>query len=812
MLIRKPAFTAVVVLTLALGIGANTAIFSVVDAVLLRPLPFPGADRLALITGSKPRQGWPELPLSLPNFTDIKDTAKSFEGMAAWIASRINISGGEPEQVQSAIVSSSLFSVLGVAPALGRSFSLEEDQQGIPPVAILSHSLWQRRFGSDPGLVGRTITLDGRSHEVIGILPPGFRFLGFPGQTEVWLPFGLDPMPQRKYARGLNALGAVARLRKDATLRQARADLEIIAGRLQQAHPDINAGLGLSVVPLQEKAARKLRTSLLVLLAAVGFVLLIACANVANLVLVRATARHREIAIRAALGAGRLRLVCQILTENLVLSVAGGAAGLLVASWAVDLMALMPYGGPDFYTPYSVSSEQVGLDGRVLLFTFGLSILTGLVSGIAPALQVSSSDPNESLRDSRAVPAPGGRRLPVRSALVVSEIALSLMLLIGAGLMIRSFVRLQHVDPGFHPENVLTMDVNLPKSRYPEDHQVAAFYSRLLERVRNLPGVASAGVVEYLPLSGLDASTGFIIEGQAPPAQAEMVHTHYRSISPDYFRAMGIRLLKGRDFSTQESGRVAIINDAMAHRFFPGGDPIGKRLALNFEAMKFFNDRPPEMDLAGGLREIVGIVSDIKHAALDAESVPEMYVPYPQRSTRSMTLVLRADSDPERLAGAVRSQVLSMDKDQPVSNVNTMAGLISTCLAQPRFNVLLLTLFAGVAIALALVGIHGVVSYSVTIRAREIGIRMALGARASDVAGLVVREGLVLALIGTAIGTAGALALTHLMRGLLFEVSAADPVTYAVLPLLLVALAAVSSFVPAWRAARADPMSALRCE
>ncbi|HZI94749.1 MAG TPA: ABC transporter permease [Patescibacteria group bacterium] len=814
-LMRNPGFTIVAVLILAIGIGANSAIFSVINAVLLEPLPFADPDRLALLWGSKPAQDWPQLPLSQPNFIDIRDQSRSFERMASWTFTRFNLTGqDQPEEVQTGIVNASLFPILGVRPILGREFRPEEDQPGAAPVAILSHSLWQRRFSASREALGKPLILDGRSYQIIGVLPAGFRFASFPKDTEIWIPFGLDPFDGRKYARGSNSLWVIGRLKTGVTMDQAQAELAAISSGLAQKHAEFNKGWSVTAVPLREQVVGSSRTALMVLFGAVGFVMLIACANVANLLLSRGAARQTELAIRAALGASRRRLVGQLLTESVLLSVIGGLMGLLVAVWGVDLLSTLRFSTPSLFVPYVIARDQIALDFRVVAFTLGLSVFTGLLFGLAPALQASRPDLNTALKHS-GVRSGSARRGIARHALVVVEVALSMTLLIGAGLMLRSLVKLQSVDPGFRSDNLMTMSVNLSPSRYPEDTQVSAFFDQVVARVGALPGVVSAAAVEYLPLSGMDGSTGFFIDGRPIPTPADNVQTHYRSTTPGYFRTMGVSLLKGREFSDADdarSSRVAIINETMARRFWPGEDPIGRRIALNFEAMRFYRDRPPELDLAKGMREIVGVVADVRHSRLDGDSFAEMYVPHSQKPGREMTLVVRCTGAQEGIASAVRRQVLALDKDQPVSGIGTMQRLLEVSMAQPRYNTLLFGLFGAIALVLASVGVYGVISFSVTQRTREIGIRMALGARRADVLRMVISEGARLALTGVVIGLVAALGLTRVLSGLLFEVSPTDPWTFAGITLLLCSVASVACWLPAHRATKIDPMNALRHE
>src|SRR5215813_5861981 len=817
-LLKRPVFTAIALLVLGLGIGANTAIFSVVNAVLLRSLPFRDADRLVLLWGSKPAQGRPQLPLSLPNFNDVKEQAQSFDGLSAWTLGRFNVTdprseAPNPEQVQYAIVSSNFFSVLGVSPSLGRTFLPEEEQPGHSRAVMISNALWARRFGSDTNVIGKPITLDGQSYEIAGLMPAGFNFLSFPRETDVWIPFGLDPFRDRKYARGVGSLGAIGRLKPGVDAAKAQNELDTISARLLNQYPEINTGWSVKLAPLQEQIVRNLRRALLILMGAVGFVLLIACANVANLQLGRINVRRREIALRAALGASRLRLIRQLLTENLLLAVMGGAVGLLVAVWGVSLLAKFPYSNRTLFVPYDIPRDQIGLNGKVLGFTVALSLLTGIVFGLLPAFQASRSDLNDALKESGV--RSGSHRGLTRNVLVVTELAMSLTLLIGAGLMIRSFVRLQQVDAGFQADNVLTMDINLAQSKYHQPNQTTGFYRQLIERVQALPGVVSAGAVEYLPLTGVDSTTGVFIEGRPLPGPGEVWETHYRDVTPNYFRSVGMQLRAGRSFTDQDnqaSPKVTIINETMARRFWPGENPIGKHVALNFESMRFHPDRAPDLDVPLGMREIVGVVADVRHAGLATAAFAEMYIPLEQRPNSDMTLAIRTSGDPLSLASAARQAVVEIDRDQPVANITTMAQLVSSSVAQPRFNFLLLTVSAVVALVLATVGIYGVISYSVTQRTREIGIRMALGAQRRDVLRLVMGQGMVLALLGLVIGLAASLALTRLLTSLLFGVSSTDLVTFVSVSVLLGIVALLASYLPARRAAKVDPLSALRYE
>jgi putative ABC transport system permease protein len=813
-------FTIVAVVTLALGIGANTAIFSVVNAVLLRPLPFREPDRLTLLWQTDPRAASAQLPFSFPNFTDVKQQSQSLEAVAAWTAysdTRFNLVGsGEPEQLQAARVSQDFFPTLGVEPVLGRNFVEEEDRENGPRAVILGNELWQRRFGGDPHVLGNALNFDGNSYTVIGIMPPGFAFPKFPKPAEVWVALSRDPDPTmaRKYARGANYLGVLARLKDGVSVPQVQSEIDTIASRLREQYPHENAQKGFVAIPLQQQASRDLRPALLVLLGAVGFVLLISCANVASLLLVRATARRREIAVRLALGSSRARIIRQLLTESLLLSVMGGAVGLLLALWGVDLLRSVPYNAPSFLAPYRVAPEEIGLSGAVLGFTLFITLMTGVAFGLVPALQASKPDVNEALKDSSTTAQ--SFRMRFRGALVIAEIAISLVLLTGAGLMVKSFLRLLDVDPGFQPENVLTAEINLSKSEYASDQRIAGFYQQVIERIAAIPGVRSAGAASMLPLSGADQGSDFFIEGQPPPDPGQKNEINYQCVSPDYFRTMGITVLEGRPFSERDnpdSPRVAMINESAARLFWSGQDPVGKRLGLSLEALRFPSpDRPPVFDIPGAMREIVGVVKDVRHDGLNIQPQPEMFIPYGQRPAREMTIVARCVGDPSQLASLVRSEVRAINPNQPIAAVNTMPDLVSRSIAKPRFNFIMLGVFATVALVLATVGVYGVMAFSVAQRTREIGIRFALGAQPRQVTGMVVGEGMRLIAAGIGLGLAAALALTRVMTALLFGVSPTDPATFAGVSLLLSMVALMACYIPARRASTVDPIETLRYE
>jgi putative ABC transport system permease protein len=804
-LLKNPGFTAVAVIALALGIGANTAIFSVVNAVLLRPLPYTNADRLVMIWATNPllQLGIDNIPASAANYAEWRDRNQVFENVSALDAITFNLtSGGEPEKVACARVSSSFFQLMGVPPKMGRAFRPEEDQPGNNQVVVVSHGLWQRRLGADPDIIGKPLTLDGKSYTVIGVMPAGFRFpgaadmpayMGLPPQTDLWTPIAFTA--EQSARRGDHNLSVMARLKPGVTLEHAQTDISNIARQVEEQDPKAK-GYGANVVSLEEQLVGSIRPALLVMLVAVGFVLLIACANVANLLLARSSARQKEIAIRMALGATRGRVIRQMLTESMLLSVAGGSAGVLLNFWGIGiLLALSPENIPRL--------DEINTDAHVLGFTLLISIATGALFGLAPALQASRLNLNESLKEGARGSAGGPHRNRIRTLLVASEVALSLVLLLGAGLMVRSFERLLKVDPGFDPKNVLTSRLALPASKYPDSKQQSAFFQETLQRLEALPGVQSVGAVSALPLSGAEEASSFMVEGSPPADSSETPMADRRRASADYFRAMGIRLVKGRYFTeadNQSAPAVAIISESFARRFFPDEDPLGKRIKNGGPT----STRPWLL--------IVGVVRDVRHLALEAEPRPQVYMSYLQNTWTSMAVVIRSASEPASLAAAVRNAVWEVDKEQPVTDVKSMEQYFSASVARRRFNMILLAVFAGVALALAAVGIYGVMSYSVTQRTQEIGIRMALGAKQADVLKMVVRQGMIPALAGVAAGLGAGLALTRLMSSLLYGVSATDLITFAAVPLTLLGVALGACFVPARRATHVDPVIALRRE
>jgi predicted permease len=796
MLAKKPGFTLIAVLTLALGIGANTAIFSVVNAVLLRPLAYPNADRLVLVWQNFLPLGLNQVPVSAPEFLDYQEQNQVFERIAAYRSAGFTLTtGAEPKQLIGVRVTASLFPLLGVSAALGRTFLAAEDGAAGARVVVLSHGLWHRRWAADPTLVGKTITLNEESFTVVGVMPPGFQFPP-QSQTELWTNVAFDANDLNR--RGTRPLQVLARLKPGIGLAQANAELQTIASRFPQPGPVP----GVYLIPLHEQVVGKARTALFVLLVAVGFVLLIACANVANLLLSRTAARQRELAIRAAVGATRRLLIQQLLIESALLALLGGALGLLLAFWAIEpLVALDP--------GYLPRLGEINIDRRVLGFTLAVSVLTGVVFGLAPAWRASKPDLNATLKEGGRSSAPG--RLSTRSLLLISEVALALVLLIGAGLLVNSFLRLLRVDPGFDHHNVLTLQIALPPARYAESQQRAAFFEQVLQRVEQLPGVESAGLTNVLPLGG-NPDYSFTVEGRATRTPADTLQAGWRAISPDYFRAVGIPLRKGRSFTGQDHAQAAgvvIINETMARRFWPNEDPLGKRIKLGLP------ERPyPWLS-------IVGVVGDVKQFNLESPVEPEMYMPFAQMPWTLMpafmrfaplTLAVRAAADPANLSTAVRREILAVDKSQPVSRIRTLEQMLAESIAPRRFAMLLLTLFAALALLLAVGGIYSVMAYAVSECTHEIGVRMALGARPRDVFKLVIGHGLSLTLIGLALGLIMALALTRLMKNLLYGVSTTDPVTFALIALLLIGAALLACYLPARRATQVDPLVALRCE
>jgi len=799
-LLKNPGFTFAALIALALGIGANTAIFSVVNAVLLRPLPFEHQERLVSIYGVSANDAAGRFPLSYPDFVDYQKQAQSLQDIAVYSLAGTSLvnSSDEPESLSGVVASADLFPMLGVAPKSGRVFTREEDKPGAAPVIVLSEGLWQRRFNSDPEIVGRQITIGGRSTTVLGVMPADFKFPVEALKVDYWMPVAADPgaaaFIERRGGRFLNA---VASLKPGVTADGAEAELNNIALDLEKQYPG-NTGVRAGVLSLREDLVGDIRPALLVLLGAVVLVLLIACANVANLLLARAAARGREMALRAALGASRARVMRQLLTESVLLALTGGALGLLLALWGIELLvALSPDNIPRV--------KEIALDSRVLLFTLAVSLVTGIGFGITPALQASSSDLNETLKEGGRGSTTGRRRDLTRSLLVVSEVALSLMLLVGAGLLIKSFVRLLSSDPGYDTQRVLTVNVPLSRTKYPQPEQQANFFQQALERMRALPGVEVVAATSLLPLSGNDSISTFTIEGRPPVVPGQEPDARQQTISPDFFRALGIPLRRGRDFTARDTATqtpVIMINETFARSFFPGEDPTGKRIRLDSETAE---NKPP--------REIVGVVGDTRHGGLGGTSYASYYFPYLQRPARNMTLAVRAtSSDSAALTASVRNALRELDRNQLVGEGQTMDTLVSRSVAPRRFNMLLLGVFALIALVLAAVGIFGVMNYAVTQRTHEIGIRLALGAQKADVLRLIVGRGMRLTLIGVALGLAGAFASTRVMASLLYGVSATDTFVFTGIAVLLASVALVACYIPARRATKVDPLIALRYE
>jgi putative ABC transport system permease protein len=787
MLGKRPGFTFIAVLALALGIGANTAIFSVVNAVLLRPLPFDDSDQLALVWEKRMTLGRVRNPVSPPDFYDWRAQNTVFEDMAAIQSRGYTLGGGDaPDLIDGAAVTPSLFQVLRSRALHGRVFDADEDQPGKDMVAIISHGLWQRRFAADPRIINSPVTINEGQMTIVGVMPPDFSFPN--NDTELWTPLALDP--EQANNRGLHSLLVVARLKPDTTLEQAQADMERIAGELEKLH-QVNTGHGVNVFSLYEEVVSTARPMLWILLGAVAFVLLIACANVANLLLARAASRQKEIAIRTALGAGRGRIIRQLLTESVMLALLGGTLGVLLALWGLDLLLdISPGAIPRF--------KEIGVDTQALLFTLAVSVGTGISFGLVPAIGASRPDLNETLKEGGRSSS-GARRNRTRATFVIAQVAICLMLLIAAGLMARSFITLLSISPGFNPDGVLTMKVAL-SSKYREPKLAAAYYQQALEKIGAIPGVQSAGAALGLPLTGSPGSRYFAIEGRPPQPAGQGYNANLNAATPGYFKALGIPLLRGRDFSESDlSGapEVAIINEEMARQFWPDEDALGKRILLGGSTTPY---------------TIIGIVGDVKQSGLEVKPRQEMFFPYYQQGYRNATFAIRTTADPEQMTIAVRGAIQELDRDQPLFLVRTMDEVISESVSSRRFSMMLFIIFAVTALLLAVVGLYGVMSYMVAQRTHEIGIRMALGASSKDVLGMIVGNAMRLALVGIVIGLGAAFALTRLMENMLYEVKATDPLTFVVISILLALVAAAASYMPARRATRIDPMDALRHE
>jgi putative ABC transport system permease protein len=804
-LLKRPGFTAVAIITLALGIGANTAIFSVVNAVVLRPLPYAEPERLMTLWETMP--GSDQRSVAPGNFVDWRTQNKTFLDLAATFYANFNLtSDGEPDRIDGATITSNFMSVLGASAQLGRTFQPDDDEHQDRSLVLISDGLWRRRFGADQNVVGRTITIDETSHTIVGVMGRGFQF---PERSELWVlgrnrgavPTSLISQAPKNdwiHERDAHFIRVIGRLKPGVTLSQAQSDIAGIANRLEQEFPQTNGGLGSSIVPLHTQVVGEVRGVLFILLGAVGFVLLIACTNVANLMLARATQRDREIAIRTAVGASRLRLVRQLLTESLLLSLVGGLAGLLVSLWAVGLfIKLSPGDIPRL--------NEASVDLRLLGFTLLVSLLTGVGFGLLPAFQATRTNLNTALKEGGTKSSEGRQRRGARNILVVTEIALAQVLLVGAALLAISYVRVTQINPGFNPDRVLTAKIAPSAKKYPDSRSRSTFYATVLEHLQTLPGVESAGMVMSLPLTGSSMNRGFRVEGRPAPKADENVTMDFQIVSPGYFSTLEIPVKHGRgltDTDTGTSERVIVINSAMARQYWPNEDPVGKRLAIGESAKDT------------SWRTIVGVVADNRHASLSEMPVPTAFISYRQdlESWPRMGFVIKAKTDAASLTSAVKKELAAIDRSQPVYAVEPMEKLLQTSVAQRRFIMLLLGSLSAIALALAMVGVYGVISFSVSGRTQEIGIRMALGARAADVLRMVLGQAMRVTLVGIVIGLGAAFALTRLLSSLLFEVSPTDLRTFSIVAALLGAVALFACYIPARRATKVDPLVALRYE
>jgi putative ABC transport system permease protein len=793
-LLKRPGFTAAAIITLALGIGGSTAIFTVVDAALLRGLPYKSPDRLYHLWESTPQKEFAQREFSYPDYQDYQQN-QILEGLAAYTGGGGIMTGrGEPQRIFSPSASANFFSLLGVEPLIGRTFLPHEDKPGAQPVVVLTYGMWQRSFGGDPGILGQSLTINGDSYTVIGVLPASFQFALRP--ADLWRSY--QPTQSQLTRRFMHGTNLIGRLKPGVSAAQTQSELNVIASRIERENKESHAGTALRLIPLQEQVVGQVKPILMVLLAAVGFVLLIACANVASLLLTRSLARQKEVAIRSALGATRWRVIRQLLTESILLSLVGGAAGLLVAYWGVrGLVAIMPANQLNAL-PFLTTLH---LDGSILLFSFGLSLFTGIVFGLAPALQSSRPDVNEVLKEGGRTTAGGaGHRL--RSAFVMTEVALAVVLLVGAGLMMKSLLHLLQSNVGFNPDNVLTMTVALPPAKYEDENRQIAFYEQLNERVRSLPGVSGVGTVNILPLQSGN-TTRVYVEGDPVPMPGQELEANIRTVDESYFPTLGVPLIAGRAFDERDKANapaVVIIGKSMADRIFAGRDPVGRRLL--YAGVK----APPIM--------VVGVVGDVKIGGLDDAIRPVIYYPFRQNAGTGTNLVVRTDGDPTALAGVIRNEAHTLEPEIAIFNVLAMEQIISQSPAafMRRFPAMLIGIFAGVALLLASVGIYGVVSYSVSQQTHHIGVRMALGAQASDILKMILREGLTLALAGMLLGVVAALGLMRLLRSLLFDVQTTDATTFAFVLATLFVVALFACYIPARRATKVDPLVALRYE
>jgi putative ABC transport system permease protein len=792
-LLKRPGFTLIAVATLALGIGANSVIFSAINALLLKPLPIPDQDRVVAVWDKNVSRGVERNEATMANYLDWKSQNQSFEHLGLYRWWSANLTGLEtPERLQGFLVTSSFFDVTNVKPIMGRTFLEEENRPGKDAVVVLTHGLWQRRFGSDPNIVNKTVTMNGVVRTVVGIMPPRFNY---PKGAEAYAPIALTPELMRN--REFHTYLVVGRLKPGVTLQNAQADLDTIAGRLEKQYPESNTGLGANIFPIVADTVRLYQTALWVLMGAVGFVLLIACANVANLMLARASGRQKEIALRSALGASRWRILRQLMTESLIVALIGGVLGVALAYWGINLLRAANPGEAAQYAP---GWDQLGINLPVLGFTVLISLVSGVIFGLVPSWQTSKPDLNHALKDGGRQVSGGPHRL--RSSLVVFEVALSLVLLVGAGLLVRSFLSLLKTNPGFNGDSILTMRFALPSIKYKDRPARAAFYKDLVQRVNGLSGVETAGLVSDIPLGGSNSSDVFLIEGAPEPAPGQENEGRIRVCTPDYFQAMGISVLKGRGFNEFDkvgNTPVVIVNESFAKTYWPSGDAIGKR-------MRFVG---PVAE--NPWKEVVGIVTDVKHE-LNLPVTTDYYLPHAQESWSSMVLVAKTKVEPSSMIGPIKQQLWSMDKDQPVYDIKTMDQVKAISVTLYSFSSVMLAIFAGVALLLASIGIYGVMAFAVTQRTHEIGVRMALGARAGDVLGMIVKNGMKLALVGVALGLAGSWALTRFIAKLLVGVPPTDLVTFGAVSVFLLLAALLACYVPARRATKVDPLEALRYE
>lgn len=802
-LIKRPSFSIIVILVLALGIGANSAIFSVVNSVLLKPLPFDQPEQLVQIWHTPPQKSFPgfkKFSVSTANFLDWQQQSSSFEAMAAYHGALFTLTGtGEPQRIPGPEVGPQFFNVLHVKPLMGRTFTDEDAKENSQKTVVISESLWRNTLGANPNILGQTIRLNDEQYNVIGVMPKSFSYpLSTSAAPQIWGCLQWDA--KERAVRGSHNYAAIGRLKPGVSIQQAQSELSTVASQLEKEYPADNTGWGALLVPLRDELVGDVRPALLILLGAVAFVLLIACANVANLVLAMTLARRKELAIRTALGAKRSQLIGQVLTETVLLAIAGGALGLIFAKFGINLIL-------NFLADEVPRFGEIGLDTSVLLFTFGVSLATGLLAGIVPAWRFAKADVNEALKQGlgRTDSDSGGKQ--TRKVLVISEVALSLILLVGAGLLIRTFYHLQAMDPGFDPRNVLTTFVGLPKTKYEKKEQQRGFHTQAMDRIRALPGVESAATIDSLPLQG-GSTQPIMIEGRPLLKMSDQPEVPVREISPDYFKVMRVPLVRGRTFTasdTATSTPVIVISQSLAHEFFPNEDPIGKHMSLELTD-KF-------LEIPTTQREIVGIVGDVKIDGLDSDrSMSAVYQPFEQVPSPYTTIVIRTSNDPASLTSALTAAIHSVDPSQTLIDTMTMKEVVKLSIAQRRFTMLLLVAFAGLALVLAAVGIYSVLSYAVRRRVREIGIRMALGAQVRDVVKMIVVDGMTPALVGVAIGFVGALALGRVLSHVIYGVSARDGVTFASVSMGLLTVALLATALPAWRAAQVEPMKTLHEE